>query len=730
MLRRFLAPLAFALTIHAFGLTVVFNAYPPTCNYPTGSVQAIAQGGVGPYSYSWSTGGTTETISGLIAGDYTVTVTDFLGAVATETATLVAQDMYPLQDYQHAYCPGQVYHAMFNPQGPTGMGFDPIYAPYTTTVGDPVEVLSIGGPGSGYYYLVPGVADGESFIIDYWDVNGCHGEFWGDAGYLVDWPLMSVLSVEPSCDNESNGSLTFTTSGEGNGMTLMYQVLNDVQVPVNTTPVVTPDAGTFTFEDLPPGDFTLVVRTMNTPSSFQLGYCFAPTQIPITVPSAGPNCGGVSGYTFIDLDADCILDGVEPELGDIVLEIQPGPYYAGSSYGNYNAVLPYGTYTITSNSPSATLSCPNTFTIDGANTNIALNLGHTSTAPLDVSVSGGSGPARPGFQLNQTIRVTNNSVQGTGFVTVTMEFDPTVGFLSATPAQTSVAGTTITWVRPAIPAFEHDDIQVQFQVPPDVGLLGTQLIHTVTATPQVAETNTTNNTLTYYTTIVGSVDPNDKLARTSTGASDALYFINEDEWIDYTIRFQNTGTDTAFNVVVTDTLPPTLDLATLRIDGASHPFTWSLSGRTLRAIFTNILLPDSNVNEPRSHGFVAFRIEPAQPLLPGTMMENVANIFFDFNDPVITEPSVLTAEFSTGVHEQGQGQMLLLPNPVNDLLMVSSDGSIDAITILAADGREVMRNTLRASTASVDVSGLRAGSYFVIATLNNGSVVRERFIKQ
>ncbi|MBK9629212.1 MAG: DUF11 domain-containing protein [Flavobacteriales bacterium] len=115
------------------------------------------------------------------------------------------------------------------------------------------------------------------------------------------------------------------------------------------------------------------------------------------------------------------------------------------------------------------------------------------------------------------------------------------------------------------------------------------------------------------------------------------------------IRFQNTGTDTAFNVVVTDTLPSTLDPATISLVTASHANTWSLQGQgTLKFILPNILLPDSNVNEPMSHGLISFRIRPKQPLTAGTVIENIANIYFDFNPPVITEPSVLVAEFSTG----------------------------------------------------------------------------------
>ena len=49
----------------------------------------------------------------------------------------------------------------------------------------------------------------------------------------------------------------------------------------------------------------------------------------------------------------------------------------------------------------------------------------------------------------------------------------------------------------------------------------------------------------------------------------------EPEWpLDYTIHFQNTGNDTAFTVVLRDTLSPLLDLGSLRIQGGSHAFRW------------------------------------------------------------------------------------------------------------------------------------------------------------
>lgn len=133
-----------------------------------------------------------------------------------------------------------------------------------------------------------------------------------------------------------------------------------------------------------------------------------------------------------------------------------------------------------------------------------------------------------------------------------------------------------------------------------------------------------------------SFDPNDK--RGFPLGYGPSHYIDRDVPIRYMIRFQNTGNDTAFNVVVRDSLPAQLDPATLRVGSASHPFEWTLSGQGyLTFRFPGILLPDSTTNEPASHGFVQFSILPKTGLPPATPVQNRAAIYFDYNAPVFTE---------------------------------------------------------------------------------------------
>jgi uncharacterized repeat protein (TIGR01451 family) len=144
-----------------------------------------------------------------------------------------------------------------------------------------------------------------------------------------------------------------------------------------------------------------------------------------------------------------------------------------------------------------------------------------------------------------------------------------------------------------------------------------------------------SNSSTDCSQVIGSFDPNDKSV-VPMGVT-AMHYINESDDLEYRIRFQNTGTDTAFTVVIRDTISSYLDIATLTSGVSSHPYEFNIYGQGIAEwTFNDILLPDSNVNEPASHGFVKFKIAQLENNLPGTLIENEADIYFDFNEPIIT----------------------------------------------------------------------------------------------
>jgi hypothetical protein len=145
----------------------------------------------------------------------------------------------------------------------------------------------------------------------------------------------------------------------------------------------------------------------------------------------------------------------------------------------------------------------------------------------------------------------------------------------------------------------------------------------------------------YYSSFCGvlraSYDPNDKqVTPTGTGLLGAIDS-NSSLPMTYTIRFQNTGNDTAVNVVIRDTLSSSLDLSSIKTISSTHPFTFQvLYGGVAQWTFSKIMLVDSATNELLSKGSISYNINQSSKLSYGTQIKNKALIYFDFNEPIIT----------------------------------------------------------------------------------------------
>lgn len=200
--------------------------------------------------------------------------------------------------------------------------------------------------------------------------------------------------------------------------------------------------------------------------------------------------------------------------------------------------------------------------------------------------------------------------------------------------------------------------------------------------------------------VIGAYDPNDKMSLPKGYGTQ--HYIEPNTDLEYRIRFQNTGTDTAFTVVIRDTLSPFLDPASLRAGASSHNYEFDLEGDAVAIFrFENILLPDSNVNEALSHGFVNFRISQKPDVALESVIENEAAIYFDFNDPVITNSVFHTVgkdfiEIINDTQElpEGLGALLAYPNPSAGEVMfeIPSEQPVKATFVLYDQlGRLVLR---------------------------------------
>jgi hypothetical protein len=107
--------------------------------------------------------------------------------------------------------------------------------------------------------------------------------------------------------------------------------------------------------------------------------------------------------------------------------------------------------------------------------------------------------------------------------------------------------------------------------------------------------------------------------------------------LDYTIRFQNTGTAPADFVRVEDYIEDDLDLSTFQMLYASHPYQITFDeDRRLEWLFEDIMLPDSSSDLAGSQGYIHFRINTKSNIQLTDAFENQCSIYFDFNEPIIT----------------------------------------------------------------------------------------------
>ncbi len=234
------------------------------------------------------------------------------------------------------------------------------------------------------------------------------------------------------------------------------------------------------------------------------------------------------------------------------------------------------------------------------------------------------------------------------------------------------------------------------------------------------DNDTTNNKLTQCFKVLSSYDPNEKEAYPSGNTDTAVT-----QWITYTLHFQNTGTDTAKNVFIRDTLDDYLDPSTFTLLASSHKNVTQVGYRIVQFTFPDIKLPDSVVNEPASHGYVQYRVKLKPNLPQGTTVKNSASIYFDHNKPIVTNTTVntLTKNVATGNTDPQEGlEVKIYPNPANNKLYISVQGfEPEWISILDISGKKLSEQRF---VPVLDISPLSPGIYFIELKGTDGALTK------
>lgn len=452
----------------------------------------------------------------------------------------------------------------------------------------------------------------------------------------------SIQSVNPNTTTAGQ-QVTMVITGSGTNFTtvtgvfLRHSIQSGTVYQGNNFNATTTTNATVDFTippNAPLGNYTLSSYGNFNPFSSALNVGVGP----------GSNYGLVSGKVILDNNGNCVEDVGDVPSNGAVITLTPGPIYLSTdAQGDYSGWVPLGSYNLTTAiSSCGSYVCPSNgirtaSVLSPLSTDTGKDFYLQSAACSDLHTVVTANPFRPGFDVNTFVRFMNHGPDPVTSVVGTYILDSNLTYLSSTVPPSQINGDTLIWNYAAMASGFSQVITVRVNVPTTVAL--GSLLRFSSSLPLIpTDVNLSNNTVTNQThVVVGSYDPNDKQVWDENGGIADGPIAPGTSSLSYLIRFQNTGTDTAFNIFIRDTLDANLNGGSLRIEDASHPYQFSLTGAGfVQFTFPNILLLDSFSNEPLSHGYIRYGIDlnPGVPL--GTTIQNTASIYFDFNVPVVT----------------------------------------------------------------------------------------------
>ncbi|MEO8589480.1 MAG: T9SS type A sorting domain-containing protein [Flavobacteriales bacterium] len=440
----------------------------------------------------------------------------------------------------------------------------------------------------------------------------------------------------------------------------------------------------------------------------------------------------ITGTTFADADGNGAFDIGEATRPNRTVIAQPGDLLTASDInGNYVLPADIGSFSATGvpGLYEPVTTAPYAVTFTGLGQVDSLNHIGYQVIPdiIDLVTSVIGDNVRPGFNTALWVHVNNVGTEASD-ATVQLTFDPALDYIISSIAPGSVNGNLVEWTTPTLAPGETWSVRVDLYAPPSL-VLGDPLVQTATAAPTLPDETPTDNTAVLNDVVVGSYDPNDKRVEPALLLEQDITVGTR---VNYTVRFQNTGTFPAERVLITDTLPDGVQAASMGFIASSHACTWYIHHGVLHVLFNNINLPDSTNDEANSHGFVRFSMRPSSDLLVGAVVANIANIYFDYNAPVITAPAIFHVETGLSVQENDQPGLRMWPNPVTQQVMVefASGVALEALSVLDLQGRTVLQPLLVPGVRhSVDVAAIAPGTYLLMARTSKGTVTTP-FVKQ
>ena len=450
----------------------------------------------------------------------------------------------------------------------------------------------------------------------------------------------------------------------------------------------------------------------------------------------------LTGNVKLDLNNDG-CDNNDISSVDLPIEVRTSNgYFIGSTstnnLGNYTYYMPNEisvnydrVFTPYFQNPYYTVS-PNNFTYNYTTAN-DIETGNFCISPngvhpdLEVSILPIS-PARPGFDATYKIIFKNKGTE-TQSGTVGFTFmDTVLDLVSANPIVSLQEGNTLSWDFVDLLPFETREITVVLNVnsPMEIPAVNNDdiLNFSVSIVSALTDETPNDNQMDFNQLVVGSYDPNDKTVLQGS----QIDISKVGDYLYYIVRFQNTGTYAAENVVVKDFLDIKLDRSSLQMVSSSHSYRSSLTeGNKLEVFYEGINLPPSSEDEAGSNGYFSFKIKPKSNVVLNEVIENTAYIYFDFNFPIITN-TVSTTFSNLSNSSFGRNELFsIFPNPTKNSLNINllSENEIQNSVIYNLLGQKLISSK---SQQRIDVSSLQQGTYLIEVETKNGMSTK-RFIK-
>ena len=323
----------------------------------------------------------------------------------------------------------------------------------------------------------------------------------------------------------------------------------------------------------------------------------------------------------------------------------------------------------------------------------------------------------PGFSFLNLIMYTNYG-SATASGTITFTKNPLLSIVSTSEPTATINSSGFTYNFTNLNRYQSKFLFFRMNTPtiPTVNL-GQWLCNTATIAPSTGvDIYPRNNTSTLCSMVTGSYDPNDIVE--SHGREIVHADFTSQDYLYYTIRFENTGNGNAVNIKVANTLNIKLDETTMEMVSSSHDYAMDRVGTGVNWNFSNIQLPPSVDNTTTGKGYIMYRIKPKAGYAVGDIVPNTASIYFDFNPAIITNTfeNQFVSTFETVNLENNE--FSIYPNPAKDQITIDLGNNSKAIgwsyKIVNTLGQEVLNGDLNSQQNTIQLSNIKGqGVYFV-----------------